>query len=570
MDPAATMGGLLGAARRICISATQPLSVLVDMIERDPTVPGFFMPDGPGGEHVVARDSVMHLLRIAFGREIFLCRPIAHALPFIRQHIVHVDHSLPVSDAVRLALSRPHTSIYDPIAMRQPDGLDALLDLRDVLIEQCRYLGSTLDELELQRAAADSANRAKSEFLANMSHEIRTPMTAIIGYADLLADPAQSEADRATCISTIRRNGQHLLMIVNDILDISKIEAGRMTLESAACAPERIVHDVVELMHARALERRLAVVVDIRPEVPPTVSSDPVRLRQVLINLVGNAIKFTESGEVRITATYDAAASILNYRVSDTGVGMSAAQLAKLFQPFTQSDETVTRRFGGTGLGLAISRRLAHLMGGDLSAASQPGRGTVFTFTLRAPIAPQHDLTQPDTPQPAASPAPEPPGATPAPLTGISVLLAEDGPDNQRLIVFVLKRAGATVRIVENGRLAVEAVAAEPAAFDVILMDMQMPEMDGYTAATTLRNAGSTLPILALTAHAMSEDRDRCLNAGCSDYLTKPIDRAGLIQAIRRHADAARAPHAPKSAAPTLPACHSDSATAANSTMRAA
>jgi signal transduction histidine kinase/CheY-like chemotaxis protein/HPt (histidine-containing phosphotransfer) domain-containing protein len=388
-------------------------------------------------------------------------------------------------------------------------------------------------QLERGMAEAREASRAKSEFLANMSHEIRTPMTSIIGYADLLLDPETTPTERLTHIQTIRRNGEHLLSILNDILDLSKIEAGKMTVENVRCSPSMIIVDVASLMRVRAKEKGLFFEVHYQTPIPETIESDPTRLRQVLMNLVGNAIKFTASGGIRILARCENADSpnpTLTLEVVDTGIGLSDVQLTHLFQPFVQADTSTTRKFGGTGLGLAICRRLAHMLGGDIMIDSSPGRGSSFRLTVAAGaldgVKMFEELQEAGIPE------------TGTVLTAEEVD-AQDGLDNQLLISTHLTRAGARVTIVENGRIALDralaaSLAKEP--FDVILMDMQMPEMDGYAATSELRRKGYTGPIVALTAHAMAGDRERCLAAGCTDYLTKPIGRSKLVASVAEHA----------------------------------
>ena len=387
--------------------------------------------------------------------------------------------------------------------------------------------------------ARDAATRSKSEFLANMSHEIRTPMTAIIGYTDLLLDPETTPGERHTHIHTIRRNGEHLLSVLNDILDLSKIEAGKMTIEKVRCSPSMIMVDVASLMRIRAKEKGLSLEIHYQTTIPETIESDPTRLRQILMNLVGNAIKFTTSGGIRILARCEDPQSgpeTLTFEVVDTGIGMSDAHVAQLFQPFAQGDTSTTRRFGGTGLGLAICRRLAHILGGDVLAQSSPGRGSSFRFWVTT--GPLDGIQMLDNLSEAGRPEEWTEAPSKASSLGCSVLLAEDGFDNQLLISTHLKRAGASVTIAENGRIAVElALAKKP--FEVILMDMQMPEMDGYAATSELRRRGYKGPIIALTAHAMSGDRERCLSAGCTDYLTKPISRAKLVATVAEHARSA-------------------------------
>ena len=396
--------------------------------------------------------------------------------------------------------------------------------------------------LEQGMADAQEASRAKSEFLANMSHEIRTPMTAIIGYADLLLDPETTPTERLTHIQTIRRNGEHLLGILNDILDLSKIEAGKMTVEQVRCSPSMIIVDVASLMRVRAKEKGLFFEVHYQTPIPETIQSDPTRIRQVLMNLVGNAIKFTASGGIRILArceNVDSASPTLTLEVVDTGIGLSEPQVAQLFQPFVQADTSTTRKFGGTGLGLAICRRLAHILGGDISIDSSPGRGSSFQLTIAAGSL--HGVKMFEELHEAGIPETGVALTNDQAIEALScnVLLAEDGLDNQLLISTHLTRAGARVTIAENGRIAMEMamaalLAKEP--FDVILMDMQMPEMDGYAATSELRRKGYTGPIVALTAHAMAGDRERCLAAGCSDYLTKPIGRSKRVGAVAEHA----------------------------------
>jgi signal transduction histidine kinase/DNA-binding response OmpR family regulator len=398
-------------------------------------------------------------------------------------------------------------------------------------------------KLELRVNEAREASRAKSEFLANMSHEIRTPMTSIIGYADLLLDPESTATERLSHIQTIRRNGEHLLTILNDILDLSKIEAGKMTIEQVRCSPSMVIVDVASLMRVRAKDKGLFFEVHYQTPIPETIQSDPTRLRQLLINLVGNAIKFTASGGIRILARCENATSAsptLTLEVVDTGIGLSEAQIAQLFQPFVQADTSTTRKFGGTGLGLAICRRLAHMLGGDIAIDSSPGRGSSFRLTIAAGSL--EGVKFFEELQEAGLPESGPMPATAAGTTetlDCTVLLAEDGLDNQLLISTHLKRAGARVAIADNGRLAMEmalaaSLAREP--YDVVLMDMQMPEMDGYAATSELRRKGYTGPIIALTAHAMAGDRERCLAAGCTDYLTKPIARGKLVTTVAEYA----------------------------------
>ncbi len=394
-------------------------------------------------------------------------------------------------------------------------------------------------ETERKFTSERSANQAKSEFLANMSHEIRTPMTAIQGYADLMLEPRLDASDRLNYVQIIRRNSSHLLAIINDILDISKIEAGKMTVETIPTSPAQILVEVASLMRVRATEKGLAFDISFATPIPASIETDPTRLRQVLMNLTGNAIKFTKSGSVHIIARCHAPESespTLSFEVADTGIGLTREAQARLFQPFAQADSSTTRRFGGTGLGLVICRRLAGLLGGEIGVESLPGRGSSFTLTVGtgslAGVELIADLREAGVPLLLGN-MPEVPCA----LVG-KVLLAEDGLDNQLLIATHLRKVGLRVVIAENGRVAVEealAAVAEGQPFDVIFMDMQMPELDGYGATAKLRTKGYLRPIVALTAHAMAGDRERCLQAGCDDYMTKPIDRALLINMAARY-----------------------------------
>ncbi|MHC5025603.1 MAG: PAS domain-containing hybrid sensor histidine kinase/response regulator [Planctomycetota bacterium] len=397
------------------------------------------------------------------------------------------------------------------------------------------------------RHAAEAASQAKSEFLANMSHEIRTPMTAILGFADLLASDLQlaSDAERtADAVRTISGNARHLLTIINDILDMSKIEAGRMTIEQVAMNPIQITEEVASLVQPHAYAKNIAVRCAYETPIPLTVQSDGTRLRQILLNLVGNAIKFTNVGTVDVRVACDVANQQLRFAVADTGIGMSLAERESIecFNAFNQADTSTTRKFGGTGLGLRISNSLAELLGGGIEIESAPGTGSVFVATIATGSLDDVEMIPPDmvpsvaqncgSTEPADPTAPSPE----RPLLGARILLAEDGPDNQKLITLHLRRAGATVTTAENGRVAlamIEAAGAE-ALPHLILMDMQMPEVDGYTATHRLRAAGCSLPIIALTAHAMSGDRQKCIDAGCDEYMTKPINRTTLIDSCAR------------------------------------
>ncbi len=426
------------------------------------------------------------------------------------------------------------------------------------LREYAEALQAANHSLEEYSFAAQAATHAKSAFLANMSHEIRTPMTAILGFAEVLrseGDLSKAPPARIEAIDTVLRNGEHLLRLINDVLDLSKIEAGRFGVERTACRPLDIVADVHDLVEIRARAKNLPFRVEYAGPLPETIESDATRLRQVLVNLIGNAVKFTDAGSVtlRVSLLGEAEPTMLEFAVADTGIGIPEAKLETIFQPFRQAEEHGGRH-GGTGLGLTISRELARLLNGDITVESEPGRGS--TFRLRVPTGPLDGVpTIADPAAAAAARREQPPIATVDAASlhlGGRVLLAEDGPDNQRLISLILRKAGAEVAVADNGQQAVEQVEAAAQAgapFDLVLMDMQMPVLDGYAATRRLRRQGCTLPIVALTAHAMKEDRLKCLDAGCDDYASKPIQRSQLLQLVAHYMPAAHPPApAPSSA----------------------
>ena len=377
---------------------------------------------------------------------------------------------------------------------------------------------------EEARQAAERLARVKSEFLANMSHEIRTPLNGVLGFARIgLRDHPHDPAGRV--FANILESGKLLLGVVNDILDYSKIEAGKMQLEEVPVDLHLLLRNAVEAQRERAEARQLQITVDIAPELPAVCRSDPLRLGQILGNLLSNAIKFTEHGRVTLSARRDGAELLL--AVADTGIGMSEAQLGQIFQAFEQADSSTTRRFGGTGLGLAITRSLVGLFGGSIVAESTPGQGSRFEVRI-----PYHPETTP-APQPCAGHASAEPGAR---LEGLHILAAEDNEVNQLVLQEILEGEGARLEMVDNGESAVERIkAAGPAAFDVVLMDIQMPQMDGYEAARRIRAIAPGLPIIGQTAHAMAEEKARCLEAGMNAHVAKPIDLDILVGTILEH-----------------------------------
>ena len=376
-------------------------------------------------------------------------------------------------------------------------------------------------ELERARAESDVANRAKSEFLANMSHEIRTPLASILGYCDVLRE-AKSPEEINAGVEVLERNSTHLLGLINDILDISKIEAQKMTIESMSVEVRTMVQEALAVVDARTKAAHLELRVEFEPDVPVRMQTDPTRMQQVLINLVGNAIKFTPRGcvTVRVKAPTSNEPDHLTFHVIDTGIGMNADELARLYKPFVQADKSVTRRFGGTGLGLAISHQIVTMLGGRIEVQSTPGKGTTFSVTIGSG---RRSSNVSRTTRPA-----EPVLTTIAQASVRKVLLVDDAPDIRALMTYVLKRYGITPVVAENGLQAIafrDQALANGEDFELILMDMQMPVMDGYSAATALRKQGFAGRIIATTASAMSDDNKKCFEAGCDGFLSKPIDR---------------------------------------------
>ncbi|MFN8587073.1 MAG: ATP-binding protein [Candidatus Eisenbacteria bacterium] len=379
--------------------------------------------------------------------------------------------------------------------------------------------------MQRNQELAVQASRAKSEFLATMSHEIRTPMNGVSGMASLLLDTPLT-AEQKEFAGTIKSSADSLLAIINDILDFSKIEAGKMTLEPVAFDFRRACADIVDLLAGKAREKGVALELDYAPGVPQRVVGDPVRLRQVVLNLAGNAVKFTAKGHVRVRVTHAGGTgdtAWLKVEIEDTGIGIPPEAQATIFEKFTQADGSTTRKFGGTGLGLSISRQLVALMGGDLALKSEPGKGSTFGFTVSLLVAPAGALES-DSSVPAL----------PREKLGRHVLLVEDNEVNQRVAKHLLHKLGCTLEVAGNGVLALERLAA-PHEFDLVLMDCQMPEMDGFEATRRYREreqGADRLPIIAMTANAMQGDRERCMEAGMDDYLTKPVQPSELARAL--------------------------------------
>ncbi len=414
-------------------------------------------------------------------------------------------------------------------AMQIGSGLEAIL--------LSLALADRIQVLRDQKQTAEAATAAKSKFLAGMSHEIRTPMNAIIGMADLLSEsPLNSEQQKYVRI--FRNAGENLLDIINDILDLSKVEAGLIELEQIPFDLAELVLNANDIMTFKADEKGLELNTDIAAEVPVYLLGDPVRLRQILINLMGNAVKFTHAGNITLTVacysdinTSSERDSVeLVFHIKDSGIGIPADKQADIFESFTQADTSTTRNYGGSGLGLNICKQLTEMMAGDIWVESEPGQGSTFSFTARFDINP--------TPPTKQQPEPALPEKTVS-LSAMNILLVEDAEENQFIIKAYLKEQPHVITIAENGQEAVEQFMAKP--FDLVLMDIQMPVMDGYDATRAIRKweveaSRTATPILALTAHALAADLQKCIYAGCNDYLSKPIKKADLLTAIAKYA----------------------------------
>ncbi len=395
-------------------------------------------------------------------------------------------------------------------------------------------LKAAILEAELARDEAQRANQLKSDFLANMSHEIRTPLGAMLGFADLLRDQGLTHEEQINYIDVLSRNGESLSVIINDILDLSKVEAGHLSLEFTDAYPEQIVRDVTSLLQVKAKQKHLSLECTSDFEkCPISLVSDPTRVRQVLLNLVGNAIKFTGFGSVRIHASGELDSNgcqSVSFDITDSGIGIAPDQAKKIFEMFVQADGSMTRRYGGTGLGLALSRKLARGLGGDVRILQTvEGKGTTFRATFRDMPENRNVEIEPTRLNRLVQSRRSAQGS----LQGIRVLVVDDAPDNQQLIRRYLTKQGAIVECAENGLIGYR--AAVNGEFDVVLMDIQMPVMDGFTATQSLRKSGYRKPIIALTAHAMTEVRRKALFVGYSDHLPKPINPRELIDSILQH-----------------------------------
>lgn len=407
----------------------------------------------------------------------------------------------------------------------------AIVEARSAeLLETADNLRKAQTQLAAARDAAEQASRAKSDFLAHMSHEIRTPIGAVLGFTELLLNgdmPLLPEQN--AYLHRVLSNGNHLHRLLNDLLDLSKIEAGQLTTESIQVAPYALLHDVLSSLQSRAIDKNLKLTLRVLNQIPATILTDPTRLRQILTNLIGNAIKFTTTGSVDLYVEIDEANRQLRIKIQDTGPGIASSAMKDVFEPFKQADSTIARRFGGTGLGLPISRQLAEALGGGIELTSELGVGSTFTVTIATGSL--NDVRMLNAAEAEASlTSPISTGRTVANLRGCRILIVDDVEANRELFAMVLRRAHAECSFACDGQEAVDLLQCEK--FDLVLMDMQMPVMDGYTATRALRSAGITLPIVAVTANGMEDDQRKCHLAGCSGYLTKPISMASLLGSV--------------------------------------
>ncbi|MFK7959157.1 MAG: ATP-binding protein [Phycisphaerales bacterium] len=423
------------------------------------------------------------------------------------------------------SLKQMHGELGD----RQEALRDLHRSLEDRVERRTRDLARATD-------AAEAANAAKSSFVANMSHEIRTPMTAILGYADLMEDSDGDSDSRRDHLAVIRRSGQHLLGLINDILDLSKIESGAMDIDPADVDLLSVIDDVTDTLRSRAIEKSIDLDVELAWPLPATVRTDALRLRQILVNVIGNAIKFTDEGSVRLAVSHSRheEADRLVFDVVDSGIGMTPPQLQRLFKPFTQADASTARRFGGTGLGLAISRQLSRMLGGDIAVRSTSGEGSTFRiFIDPGSIDETVNVLHQRPSATAATRTPSAGSTAIVPMLEGRILLVDDAIDNRKLLHALLRRTGARITEAVDGQEAIDAVLAADAAgesFDLVLMDMQMPVVDGYEATRRLRTAGIRVPVVACTANALADERDKVADAGCDGYLSKPINRRELFR----------------------------------------
>lgn len=464
----------------------------------------------------------------------------ADKFPWLTKMSEEADTRFPWTRAIEDATAQPQ--IYLQLTDKDNRILTLVANSSPVLGQDGKYRGVLTSfeditelqqhkvELSLAKDVADAANRAKSEFLARMSHEIRTPMNAILGFAEILQrGMAKDENQRQEYLQTIKNSGEHLLTLINDILDLSKIESGKIDLELARYSPQEIIGQALSIFQIKAREKGLTLSYEATTWLPETILTDIVRLRQIIINLVGNAIKFTENGSVKVVSRMvEGDQLMLAIDIVDTGIGVSAEGLHRIFDPFSQEDTSITRRFGGTGLGLSICRYLAEEMGGSVSATSVQGSGSVFTVTVDpGSIEGVRQVAPNDIQTAKLLVAPDQKNIR---LPACNILVVDDGAANRKLVTAYLERAGARVICAENGQVALRKFAEN--RISLILMDVHMPVMDGLVTTRQLRADGVKIPIIALTGNVMQDDENACRDAGYSGFLAKPIGMQKLLSTV--------------------------------------
>lgn len=451
---------------------------------------------------------------------------------------VHPDDHEKVAHAWDRA-TKTAQSFEQILRYQRSDGTIAWCNLKAASINATDTVSgwvSTIEDITAKREAeaaliaakqaAEAAMHSKSQFIANVSHEIRTPLTAIIGFADALREEGTLQPAQNHCLDVILNNGRHLLTIINQILDLAKIDAGALTVELGRCDLIHLIEDLLLMFAPTVSEKSLYLNASYQWPLPRHITTDPLRLKQILINLLGNAIKFTSSGGITLGVSWSEHSKRVQFSITDTGIGMTLEQQQNLFTPFYQANDSITRTFGGTGLGLSISHRLVKALGGTIEVKSELGHGSTFSFSVESHQS--GDCTMISQPpadeQPTSIQGPQPPI-----LTG-KILFADDALDNRRLVEHLLRKTGSEITMVENGQEAIEAVLRE--RFDLILMDVQMPLVDGLSATRTIREAGVTTPVIALSAGAMMSDIERALEAGCNLHLSKPFDRSKFYETL--------------------------------------
>lgn len=443
-----------------------------------------------------------------------------------------------VISKLRAALSDQQPAAEAPLAETSTLFKQARQQLSEQLLPRSapgetalrQQLAEARAELQRARDVAAAAMRARCEFLAYMSHEIRTPMTAILGFTELLQNQELSDADQSRALQTVQRNGHYLLDVINEILELSRLESGLLEIEQLKVNPLQISRDAIAELTQQADEQHNALDLELEGLVPETIETDPALLKQALLNLISNALKLTRQGRIRLTLSCDPIQETIRFSICENGLGIPTDQRQHVFQPFRQAATDTTRKRGKAGSGFTIISRIAELLHGEVSFNQDPQQGSEFTLQIATGSLQSVRLLNSEDELPQHPPAPQSFSVN-SRLTG-RILLVEDNLDNQRLIRFLLTRAGADVTIAVNGKAGIETALQAESPFDLILMDLQMPVMDGYEATRTLRNAGYTGQIVALTAHALTGEQDRCIEAGLDDCLTKPIDRNILIPQI--------------------------------------